>query len=76
MSNDSEQLRRSLAHDLRNPLTSLQMLVELAEPGADGSLRFDATLAPMLLTALADLNALTERIEAGTPAKNADRSYS
>ena len=56
-------LPRSLAHDLRNPLTSLQMLLELADEGPEGSLLFDATLAPMLRTALADLCALTERIE-------------
>ena len=76
MTTESEQLRRSLTHDLRNPLTSLQMLVELAEPGADGSLHFDPTLAPMLLTALGDLCALAERIEAGVPAPNDRSPYS
>ena len=54
---------RALSHDLRNPVTSLQLLLELAEATPDGSLRFDRDLAGMLQTALSELTLVADQIQ-------------
>jgi signal transduction histidine kinase len=58
------------AHDVRTPLTAIQMLLDLARDG-DGSLHFDPELASMLTASIEELQQLTDamhefsRIERG-----------
>lgn len=70
----SETLREvalgAYVHDVRTPLTAIQMLLDLARDG-DGGLHFDAELAAMLTSSIDELQQLTDamhefsRIERG-----------
>ncbi len=54
----------ALSHELRSPITALQMLLELAEPGPDGGLTLDAELSAMLRRTADELTAFAARVEA------------
>lgn len=66
---DAETLRReamgAFAHEIRTPLTSIRMVIELARRGADadGTLRLDEELAEMLLASVNDLQELAEELQ-------------
>jgi signal transduction histidine kinase len=47
------------AHDVRTPLTAIQMLLDLARDG-DGGLHFDPELASMLIASVDELQQLTD----------------
>lgn len=66
---DAEALRReamgAFAHEIRTPLTSIRMVIELARRAADaeGTLQLDRELAEMLLTSVDDLQALADDLQ-------------
>ncbi|MCX7618428.1 histidine kinase dimerization/phospho-acceptor domain-containing protein [Tepidiforma sp.] len=66
---DAETLRReamgAFAHEIRTPLTSIRMVIELAKRGADGDagLQLDRELAEMLLASVDDLQALADDLQ-------------
>jgi signal transduction histidine kinase len=63
---DELELRRealgAFAHDLRTPLTSIRLLLDLATDRETGEVRLDAELAPMLVQSVADLEALADAL--------------
>ena len=54
---------RELSHEVRSPVTALQMLLDLAVEGADGSLSLDPELAGMLRSAIGELVAFADRVQ-------------
>lgn len=66
---DGESLRRealgAFAHEIRTPLTSIRMVIELARRagGSSGSLVLDEELAEMLLTSVDDLQRLADDLQ-------------
>ncbi len=65
---DPEHYRRELlgafAHEIRTPLTSIKMVMELARRQADGDrLALDVELAEMLRTSVDDLQALADDLQ-------------
>jgi signal transduction histidine kinase len=67
---DAEHYRReslgAFAHEIRTPLTSIKMVMELARRQAqDGQLVLDEELADMLRTSVEDLLQETSRLERG-----------
>lgn len=65
---DTEHFRRELlgafAHEIRTPLTSIKMVMELARRQAqDGQLILDQELADMLRTSVDDLQALADDLQ-------------
>lgn len=68
LSEDSEHHRReamgAFAHEIRTPLTSIKMVMELARRQADnGELLLDAELAAMLVTSVDDLQHLADDLQ-------------
>ncbi|WP_322819434.1 histidine kinase dimerization/phospho-acceptor domain-containing protein [Tepidiforma sp.] len=65
----TEVLRReamgAFAHEIRTPLTSIRMVIELARRGADadGGLLLDRELAEMLLASVDDLQLLADELQ-------------
>lgn len=55
----------AFAHEIRTPLTSLRMVIELARRGADaeGALLLDRELAEMLLASVDDLQVLADKLQ-------------
>lgn len=65
---DTEHFRReslgAFAHEIRTPLTSIKMVMELARRQAkDGQLVLDAELADMLRTSVEDLQSLADDLQ-------------
>lgn len=66
---DAETLRRetmgAFAHEIRTPLTSIRMVMELAKRSADteGGLRLDRELADMLAASVDDLQQLADDLQ-------------
>jgi signal transduction histidine kinase len=70
-SNDAELFRReamgAFAHEVRTPLTSIRMVMELARrQSGDGPLVMDAELAEMLASSVDDLQRLADDLQEGS----------
>lgn len=70
-SDDAELFRReamgAFAHEVRTPLTSIRMVMELARrQSSEGQLMLDAELAEMLSSAVDDLQGLADDLQEGS----------